>query len=150
MDEEKKIPGLSLISSMLAGINLIVFIYLIFMVPNRSYNGFAFCFMHVMFFKYFLGWLSLIIIPVIFLSGIAANFIKQYRLASTIFLLGGFITFPVGVIGIVSSLISWSLSALPRCPVCKYPLEEDWDNEGKYLCPNCRGYFGMIEMEKKY
>jgi hypothetical protein len=150
MDVERKKPVLSIISSILAGINLFIFIYLVFINPKESYYGFTLCFIPVVYLIYALGWSSLFIIPVIFLFGIVSNIIRQYRLASIIILFGGFLTFPVGILGIISSIILWSLSALPKCPVCKYPLEEDWDTEGKYLCPNCKRYFGMVEMKKNH
>jgi hypothetical protein len=92
----------------------------------------------------------IILLIIAFLAGIALMFLRSYKHASTIFLICGILTLPVGIFGIIGSMLLWQLSFLPACSVCKVILKKDRMRPGYYQCPNCGSEFGMVEINRNH
>jgi hypothetical protein len=84
---------------------------------------------------YFLGLNGIILIIVFFLSGIALTLVKIYKFAAVLLLIGGILTVPLGILGIISFVLILLLSNIQECPVCRSELMND------IYCPVCRTWY---------
>jgi hypothetical protein len=102
------------------------------------------------------GWTAATFFVIVFLLiitfflGIYLTLSRSYKHASTVFLICGILTLPVGVLSVIGSNMLRQLSFLPTCDSCKTPLKKDSERPGHYRCPSCGNEFGMVEIKKNY
>jgi hypothetical protein len=133
---------LIVISLSLVAVNLITFLYLIFFDPIGGYFGSFWFMIPIM-------WVILIsnsIIPIflltlIFLSVIGLTIVRLYWTASNLCFVAGAITFPIGILGIIASILIYEISILYECPFCGQNLIKDRRYPKIGYCPLCKSWF---------
>ncbi len=133
---------LIIISQSLVAVNLITYLYLIFFDPIGGYFG-SFWFMVP------IAWvvhitnsiIPIFLLTIIFLSVIGLTFVRLYWTASNLCFVAGAITFPLGILGIIASMMIYEISNVSQCPFCGQNLVKNWRYPRIGYCTLCKSWF---------
>ena len=87
-------------------------------------------------------YLIVFLIVITGLAGIALTYLRMYKYGSLIFLICGLLTFPLGLLGIIASVMVWQHSMAPKCIKCKSAIKKDRTRPGYFYCSRCGTRYG--------
>lgn len=138
----------------LVSLNLFIFLYVVIFPEYSPYYIFWLVLPILLILLYFSGWIMVaytvvvFLIAILFLSGIALTFLKLYKQGSFIFLICGLLTLPLGIFGIMASIMVWQHATVPRCIICKSSIKVDHSRPGFFYCTRCGAYYGYAGRRK--
>ena len=93
-------------------------------------------------------YIIIFLVVIMGLSGIALTFLKLYKYASLILLICGLLTLPLGIFGVMASIMVWQHTTIPRCIICKSNIKIDHSRPGHFYCLRCGAYYGFMGRRK--
>ncbi len=93
-------------------------------------------------------YLIIFLLTITFISGIALAYLKLYRYGAILFLICGILTLPLGLLGIMASILLWRHSTVLTCAVCNSSLKVDNLRPGYFYCSRCSAYYGLIGVKR--